>query len=224
MKNLLFLFSIIAVSLSSCIKDDIIEDFVEPTLRITTTPDTLVVGSQFQFEFAYFNNVGQQENISPIWTTSDESTLTVDQNGLSTSIKKGSATITISYKTPEVNISESFVVNIGEVFVEAQDGKSGIIQTTSSYLLEGDFEITEDNGKLTITIAENYRASTALPGLYVYLTNNASTTSGALEIGAVQTFDGAHTYEIDGVGLNEYSHLLYFCKPFNVKVGDGAIN
>ncbi len=224
MKNLLFLFSIIAVTLSSCIKDDIIEDFVEPALRITTTPDTLVVGSQFQFEFAYFNNIGQQENISPIWMSSDQTTLTIDQNGLSTSINKGSVTITVSYNTSEVNVSESFVVNIGEVFVEAPDGKSGTIITTSSYVLEGDFEITEENGKLIITVAENYKASTALPGLFVYLTNNSSTTSGAFEIGAVQTFEGAHTYEIDGVGVNEYSHLLYFCKPFNVKVGDGAIN
>lgn len=224
MKNLLFLFSIIAVTLSSCIKDDIIEDFVEPIIRVNNIPESIVVGSPFQFEFAYFNNIGEQENIIPQWMSSDESTITVDQNGLSTPIKKGSATITASYVTSELNISESFVVNIGEVFVEASTERSGTITTTSSYVLEGDFEIREEDGKLTITVAENYKASTALPGLFIYLTNNASTTSGAFEIGAVQTFEGEHTYEIDGVGLNEYSHLLYFCKPFNVKVGDGAIN
>ena len=223
MKNLLFLFSIITISFASCIKDDITEDFVEPTIRITTTPDTIVVGSQFQFHFVYFNNVGKQENINPLWVSSDESLLTIDQNGLGTAIEKGKVTITLSYTSTLANITESFDVNIGEVLVEAPTSKSGTIATTSSYLLEGDFEISEESGKLIISIAENYAASTSLPGLFVYLTNNVSSTSNAYEIGAVETFNGAHTYEIDGVGINDYSHILYFCKPFNVKVGDGEI-
>ncbi|MEM9549152.1 MAG: hypothetical protein AAGA77_24405, partial [Bacteroidota bacterium] len=63
-----------------------------------------------------------------------------------------------------------------------------------------------------------------LPGLYVYLTNNRNTTANALEIGAVEVFNGAHTYTVEDVGINDYKFLLYFCKPFNVKVGDGEIN
>ena len=113
MKNLAFLISIIAISFTSCIKDDIINDFVEPTIRITTTPDTIILGSKFQFDFVYFNNVGQQEHINPIWTSSNESLLTIDQNGLATAIEKGAATIIVSYNTTDMNISESFVVNIG---------------------------------------------------------------------------------------------------------------
>ena len=223
MKNLLFLISIIAISFTSCIKDDIIEDFIEPTIRITTTPVSIVVGSQFQFDFAYFNNVGQQENINPTWSSSNDSLLTIDQNGLATAIVKGAVLVTVSYSNADVNLSESFEVNIGEVFVEAPMAKSGTIATTSSYVLEGDFEISEMEGKLIISIAENYSASTSLPGLFVYLTNNPATNVGAYEIGAVEIFNGAHTYEINGIGINEYSHLLYFCAPFAVKVGDGEI-
>jgi len=60
--------------------------------------------------------------------------------------------------------------------------------------------------------------------LYVYLTNNPSTTAGALEIGKVTVFEGTHIYTIEGdIPLNQYNYLLYFCKPFNVKVGDGEI-
>ncbi|MFT6333588.1 MAG: hypothetical protein ACI86M_000346 [Saprospiraceae bacterium] len=223
MKKLLFLISIIAISFTSCIKDDIIDDFVEPTIRITTTPDTIIAGLQFQFDFAYFNNIGQQETINPTWTSSDESLLTIDQNGLAMAIEKGAVIITVSYTSTDVNISQSFAVNIGEVFVEAPAERSGTIATSGSYLLEGDFTIIEEDGKLIINIADNYAASTALPGLYVYLTNNPATNVGAYEIGAVEIFNGAHTYEIDGIGINEYSHILYFCKPFTVKVGDGEI-
>lgn len=223
MKNLLILFSIITISLSSCIKDDIVEDFVEPTIRLMTTPDTIVVGSQFKFEFSYFNNIGIQEDISPLWSSSDDSIITIDQTGLATAIQRGSSVISVSYSNGDIDITESFVVNVGEVFVEAPDGRFGRIATTSSYLLEGDFEIIEHDGGITINIFENYRASTALPGLYVYLTNNISTVSGAYQIGPVEVFEGTHSYQLDGVGINDYSHILYFCKPFNVKVGDAEI-
>jgi len=41
----------------------------------------------------------------------------------------------------------------------------------------------------------------------------------------VVTFDGAHDYILDdNVGLFDYNYLVYFCKPFNVKVGDGEIS
>ena len=43
-----------------------------------------------------------------------------------------------------------------------------------------------------------------------------------MEIGEVKVFKGAHRYTIGGdIALNQYKYLLYYCKPFNVKVGDG---
>lgn len=223
MKNLLMLFSLIAISFTSCIQDDIIEDFVEPTIRITTTPETILVGTEYQFEFMYLNNIGKPESVTPTWSSSDESILTINQNGLANPTQKGSVTITVTYSKEGIDLQDSFIVNIGEVFVDTPQAKSGFIATTGSYILEGNFEIIESDGKLIITFAENYAASSILPGLYVYLTNNTTTTSGAYEIGKVDVFEGSHVYEIDGIGINEYSHLLYFCKPFNVKVGDGEI-
>ena len=90
--------------------------------------------------------------------------------------------------------------------------------------MTGHFTLSVNDDKLLIDIQDDYRASTALPGLFVYLTNNPNTTVGALEIGAVQVFSGAHSYELENVDINDYNYLLYFCKPFNVKVGDGEIN
>ena len=102
-------------------------------------------------------------------------------------------------------------------------GRSGVIQTTSSYRLEGDFEIQQTDSDLLINIADNYRASSALPGLYIYLTNNPTTLSGALEISKVTIFSGAHQYTVPNVNINDYDYLLYYCKPFGVKVGDAKI-
>lgn len=77
---------------------------------------------------------------------------------------------------------------------------------------------------LDVSIKNNYRASTSLPGLYVYLSNNPNSINGAKEIGRVRIFNGAHNYQISNTGINDYKYILYWCKPFSVKVGHGEIN
>ena len=76
---------------------------------------------------------------------------------------------------------------------------------------------------LELKIENNYKASTSLPGLYLYLTNNPNTIANAKKIQKVAVFNGAHSYIIENTSINEFSHLLYWCKPFSVKVGDGEI-
>ena len=56
------------------------------------------------------------------------------------------------------------------------------------------------------------------------MTNNPNTASGAKEIQKVTVFNGAHKYIITNTKINDFNHLLYWCKPFGVKVGDGEIN
>jgi hypothetical protein len=49
-------------------------------------------------------------------------------------------------------------------------------------------------------------------------------TQQAFEIGAVSVFSGAHSYQLPtSIGLMDYQYLLYWCKPFNVKVGEAKI-
>ena len=110
------------------------------------------------------------------------------------------------------------------IVVENPTNGSGTIVSTSSYKLEGDFSLSETNGTLTLSFVDNYEASSALPGLYVYLTNNPNSINDALEIGKVEVFKGAHSYEIDNTSITAFDYVLYFCKPFRVKVGDGKIN
>jgi hypothetical protein len=121
-------------------------------------------------------------------------------------------------------LKESINVAVGLSTVESSNDKSGTIQTTSSYALEGDFKLKKNGDNLILEFYEDYEASTALPGLYVYLSNNRNSIANAFEISAVETFSGAHSYSIENVGINDYKFLVYFCKPFNVKVGDGEIN
>jgi len=150
--------------------------------------------------------------------------------GLATAISAGEVVVLASVPlTTGTTLTERIPITInntpGSTMVAEiiNANRIGTIRTTSSYKLEGDFTLKEEDGKLIIDIADNYEASDALPGLYIYLTNNPNTNTGAVEIGAVDIFKGAHTYEVTGVNINDFDYLLYFCKPFGVKVGDGEI-
>lgn len=211
---------------SSCIGDDIIMDRVEETLRITAQATSIAAGETFQFEARFTNNIGETEEGQVAWSSSDETVLSIDQDGLATAIAQGTATISAVVTLEDGGIlKEEMDVEVSMITVEIElpTSRSGVIKTTTFYDLEGDFTLNAVDDNLVIEIADNYKASDALPGLYIYLTNNPNSINDALEIGEVEVFEGAHSYELENVGLMDYDYILYFCKPFRVKVGDGEI-
>ena len=211
-------------TVTSCIKDDFIDDSVDPILKISTQIDTLALNTSFQFESTYLNNVGQVESVPVTWESSDQNIISIDNTGLSTANSVGTAEITAKYESADNQIiQDNISVVVGNNTVIMNQTTSGTIVTTSSYELTGSFEFSEVENGVRISIDEDYKASTALPGLYIYLSNNKNTIADALEISAVTVFEGAHTYDIENVGFQDYQFILYYCKPFNVKVGEAIL-
>ena len=172
----------------------------------------------------YTNQIGQIEEPPISWTSSDSSVLSVDQTGLAMGITKGQALLICKVETadqPAVSDTAWVVVDDETGMVGQVTERVGALQTTSSYVLEGSFKLRAEGTDLVLELNDDYKASSSLPGLYVYLTNNPNSVSGAFEIGAVTTFSGTHSYDISGIDISEYGYVLYFCKPFGVKVGDG---
>ena len=71
-KNILFLILIGFVSFS-CIKDDVLDDFVPPKIKVTNKLVSLTNGLSFTFNARYSNNIGNRENVTINWASSDES-------------------------------------------------------------------------------------------------------------------------------------------------------
>ncbi len=210
---------------AGCIGDDILQDAVEPVLRITNPIDTLELGGQHPFAYAYFDQIGRPQDVDVVWSSSAPEVISISSGGIAEGLQAGSALIRVTFNGPDGELTDARSVAVGARTVGSQTLRSGTIETTSSYLLRGDFELEETAPEtLELRFADNYAASTALPGLYVYLTNNPETSVGALEISRVSVFSGAHSYTITGTGLRDYGYVLFYCKPFNVKIGDGAIN
>jgi len=225
-ENVFVILAFIILAFSSCVGDDIIDDKVDPVVRISNAIDTIKNGTSYQFDASFFNQVGKEEMINLNWSSSDEDIISITPEGLANALQAGNSLVSVDGLAPSgESVSAEVLVAVGEETVVSITERTGSLQTTSSYALTGDFVLKEEDGVLKLMFADNYSASTALPGLFVYLTNNPSTTSGAYEIGAVTDFNGAHTYELpSSIKLMDYEYVLYFCKPFNVKVGDGQFN
>lgn len=212
-------------SLNGCIKDDIVQDRIDPTIRITNPIDTIGADTTYLFETEYLNEARQIENVNLMWTSSDTSIISINADGLAKGKLLGNAIITVKTLTSP-SVSTAIDVAVGNTTVaSAIMDRTTTLNSTSIYTLGGDALLADNNGVVTLTLASNYFADTSLPGLYVYLSNSTNTNAGALEIGAVTTFNGAHSYTLpSGTDINAYQHVLYFCKPFGQRVGHGTLN
>jgi len=85
----------------SCIGTYVTDDYVDPTLRITSPQIiSIKVGQKFQFTAKYFDTSGTPvDNPNLIWTVSPPDALTIDNNGFATATKDGLATIQVSVVT-----------------------------------------------------------------------------------------------------------------------------
>jgi len=210
---------LLVASCFGCIKDDFIDDSQKEELRLTSMVDSIEVGTTFQMEALFINNIGKAQNVGLNWSSSNTDVLSIDQNGLATANMLGRVTIYVSYN----NLISEIQVSVGNSTVLTPMEKSGLVATTSSYALSGKFKLKEDGNGLVLEFFDDYNASTALPQLVIYLSNNPNSNGNALEIGDVSIFNGAHSYMIPNVGINDYKYVLYYCKPFAVKVGHGEI-
>jgi len=222
MQKSIFIICIIGL-ISGCIGDDYLMDTQDPELRILNTPDSLEIGTDYTFEAMYLNNVGQKENVDMTWESTNPSIISINDSGFANALQLGSSMIIVEYDADTIILRDSVEVGVGEETVIVNEDRFGTVNTTSSYALTGDFILSEDGTGVKLDFASNYNASTALPGLYVYLSNNPNSVANAYEIGAVQVFSGAHSYSIPNTNLSDYNYVVYFCKPFSVKVGHGDI-
>jgi general stress protein CsbA len=209
------------ILLSSCIGTDVLDDFVDSEIVITIPVISIEAGTMYAFEAVYRNNVGREEDVELTWQSSDTDIVEVDQQGVATAVAAGMADITVRGGSATL----VFVVEIGESTVESPSIRSATLETVSSYPMTGSATLEEIDGELVLKIANDFVTTSALPGLYIYLSNNPSSLADSYEISRVNEFEGAQEYRItDDIGLFDYEYVLFFCKPFVVPVGNGRLN
>lgn len=209
--------------LTACIGDDIIFDTVEERINITNGIDTLGLGEEYQFEATFFNNVGKETVTELVWASSDNEIVSITESGLAKALTLGEVEI---YSTANIDgkiVTDTSNIVVGGNTVEENIVLSGELKTAGNYVLEGSFTVEAIEDNIRITLAEDYKMSTGVPGPYVYLSNNPSSINDAYEIGKVEVFSGEHIYDISDIQLTDYQYILYWCKPFSVKLGEGKM-
>jgi hypothetical protein len=214
----------------ACIGTDIVDDFVEPRISATNQIETFLIGDNHLYQASYFDNTGVEQPASFQWFSSDPQVVEMDPGGFAVALAAGVSIITYAANDLEqsftVNVLDPQQVNEDSVRMQQQQTQTGDrsaeLMTVSSYLLEGTAVLTTMEGALILELLDDFRTTDALPGLYVYLTNNTRSISNAVEISEVSMATGAQSYVVpDGVEIQDFSHVLFYCKPFRVPVGEG---
>ena len=205
--------------------DTILVSTSTPTLEISNQVAEITAQTNHQLEVTYHDENGTETQAPKLtWVSSDDSIIQIDQQGNLTAVSAGTATITVSFSHSNTLIFDQNTIQVNALVEEESTTFKGNLATKSGYTLQGSFTFSQNEDGILLALGEDYKASSTLPGLYVYLANNNNTTSKAYEIGAVKVFSGAHSYQLpSSIGIRDYQYILYWCKPFNVKVGEAKI-
>ncbi len=145
------------------------------------------------------------------YTSSNESIITVNTDGLVTAVAPGLATISAA---DDLLTSAPFEIMVGGGSRTAQ------FMGLNGYSVNGAAELTDSE----LTFSEDFVTQSG-PGLYVYLSNSANGIGGGIELGSVISNSGAQSYSIPtGVMSGEFRYVLIYCKPFGIPFGRGEFN
>ena len=208
-------------------------DTVEASLSFEITPKILTEVTTTTTEVSTSTTDTTTSTSDTSTSTSDTATST-SETSTSTTDNATSTSDTSSSTDSNNDNSDTTDENEEEEEEEEEEEDNGIvvapqffegqIRTTSSYTLKGNFRYEHNGTQIILSLDDTYRASSSLPGLYLYLTNNPNSPEDGFEVGEVTVFAGAHSYNLpSSINLMDYKYLLYWCKPFRVKVGDAQL-
>ncbi len=202
-----------------CIGTDIVEEVIVDTeVAITSRIQSLAVGESFQFEADFFDELGERVSSDIVWSSDNDQIVSITSGGLATAIAPGDVII----RAVSGAARDSVMLTAGAVTVFGPLERSGNFRGLRNYRVNGSFTLTENGNNLELTFSSNFSSSNG-PGLFVYLSNNASRTNGGIEVGRLQRNSGSQTYTIsrDRAQLDTYNHVIIYCKPFGAAFGTG---
>lgn len=152
MKHIIF-YGFVALFLSSCIGNDIDQDFVEPEFREidrsnNPIPERLAVSNTYSFSVDFFNDIGEKINSPITWMSSNPAVITIDNNGVAKGVGAGTAVISASVDNDNPKqkgekitkeIARITVVEIEEGVLKINNVRNEALVTGNTYDYNVDF-------------------------------------------------------------------------------------
>lgn len=190
-------------------------------LAINAPQNTLTVGQTTQFTIQAFNMFDEEIPAQDInWVSSATNILSINASGLATANAQGTAMITATHGNITSN-TFAIAVNAAQA-----TQRTGTFVSLNGYSVNGMVSLIQPSGggNLTLQFASNFQSSSG-PGLYIYLSNQANSVAGGVEVSKLNSNSGMQTYQVPaGVNLNTYNYVFIYCKPFNVPFGRAQLN
>lgn len=203
-------------------KDSTILSVVEDANKlasITISPSAtqFEVGQTIQFSAAGKTVDGTNIQVTSFqWSSSDPSTVSIDNSGLATAEKPGNVQI---YASAEGIQSNSVAISVGG------QTKTGTFMPRpgSSYRVSGSAELLSQGNSLVLNFGSDFTTSNG-PDLRVYLSPGERIGSGSIELGKLKSTSGEQTYGVpSGHSLDNFNYVIIHCVPFNVSFGQAFI-
>lgn len=183
------------------------------SISITNTETNLAIGDSLQLalELRNANGVLLSDKVI-MWESSDPAVASVDATGLVIALANGNTQISAS--------SEGLSSLPIAITVEpATSSRSGTFQGLNGYTVQGTAVLERTGGEAKVIFNEDFRSQNG-PGLYVYISPNATNVSGGVSLGMLKSTSGMQSYDIpDNVDLDNINHVLVYCQPFRVPFG-----
>lgn len=179
------------------------------SVKVIGAKNSLAINEKLQLTAEVRNASGGLINGKTIsWKSSSPNVAMISATGEVTAFSSGKTSITA---TADGIASTPFDIEVGG------GARSGTFIGRSGYTASGTATILRDStGALIVRLESDFRTSTG-PGLFVYLGKSSSSGTNGAELGALKSTSGLQTYPIPAaVNPNDFSHVLIYCKPFNV--------
>ncbi len=201
--------------------------FVKPEVSISNAVGGIIEGTTYDLNFEFIGEDGQSTTPdSTTWESSDTGVLTIDSDGIITTVSPGSSkiTITVVYQNQSYSKSISFSIVEDPNKTQANDNESFTGSISGSYGLKGSYEVKSEGDDLLITLKDDFTINNSLPDGALYLSNSTRPNSNSLLVWRGKShYKGPNTYTVENTKLKDYQYIVIWCVAFNVNVGNAKI-
>lgn len=193
------------------------------TITLTTNSGTaMLVNDTNQLSVSATTLGGDAHQLDTvIYTVSDPSVIQVSTDGKVTAIGAGEAQVTVS--------SDGITSNTISFNVSAISSRTTMLDG-DHYQIEGTVTLELVDGDLILHFGPDFSSQNG-PGLYIYLSNSTTGTAviqNGIDLGALPQLSGEFEINVSelfpGTMLNDYDHVIIYCKPFTVTFGFGTLD
>lgn len=154
-----------------------------------------------------------------VWASTDASILSVNQMGVVTALKAGTASIIASVDGIESS-------NLTFKVVDPILPKTATFSGNADYSVSGTATLFyNENDELILELSNDFKVSSFGAAIYVYMSPQSTGVGGGLEISQL-TSQGGKSYNISAISatttINTYDYVIIHCKPFNIPFGQSS--